>query len=453
MKARPQNTDIEIDLFRSELSSIINLDHELCRLAEKIDWNKFENDFAGYFPSTCGRPALPARLVVGIMYLKHAYGESDESVVAKWTENPYWQYFCGMTHFQHKLPFHPTSLIKWRKRLGVEGCEKLLQELVNVGIETEAIDKNDLKKVIVDTTVQEKAITFPTDSKLQNTARVLLLKEAKKHGLKLRQTYLRLGKKALFRGSRYAAAQQMKRARKQFKLIKKYLGCVYRDILRQLEKRAELKEYFTELLAKAEKLLRQKINDKNKLYSLHAPEVECIAKGKAHKKYEFGVKTGVVTTHKSNFVVGIQALPGNPYDGHTLTLSLDQVERIAGIRPSDSYVDLGYRGHGETKTRVHMARTKAATRTYALRKDLRRRSAIEPVIGHMKSDGLLGRNYLKGTLGDKINALFSGIGHDLRLILRKLRLFLLQFLVTLYAKFIGSYLKFLSVDNSMVGIF
>lgn len=386
MRAKPQRCDPNMDVGGTFLEFIINLNHELCLLADKINWQGFEEDFAGYFPVNRGNPALPARLVVGVLYLKHAFGLSDEEVVAQWVENPYWQYFCGMEHFQHRMPFHPTSLGKWRKRLGEEGCEKLLKELIDVAIKEKVIEEKDLQKVVVDTTVQEKAITYPTDSKLQHRARVLLLKEARKYGLKLRQSYVRLGKEALFRGGRYAAAQQMNRAKKQFKSVKRYLGCVYRDIERQLENKPEIKEHFSDLLGKAKRLLEQKREDKNKLYSLHAPEVECISKGKVHKKYEFVVKTGIVTTHKSNFVVGIQALPGNPYDGHTLTESLDQVEKLAGIRPENSYVDLGYRGHGEVKTKVHIARTKAATRTYALRRDMRRRNAIEPIIGHMKSE-------------------------------------------------------------------
>jgi IS5 family transposase len=425
----------QLDLLSPRLDSIIDLKHELCLLADKINWQKFELEFAGYFPAKVGNPALPSRLVLGVLYLKYVYGLSDEVVVARWTENPYWQYFCGLEYFQHKMPFHPTSLIKWRKRLGEDGCEKILKEIIDVGVKTETIEEKDLEKVVVDTTVQEKAVTFPTDAKLQHRARVLLVKEAKKCKLELRQTYLRVGKKALFMGHRYAAAKQMKRARKQFKSVKRYLGCVYRDIERQLEKQPQLQQRFDELLKKTERLLTQKRDDKNKLYSLHAPEVECIGKGKAHKKYEFGVKTTIATTHKSNFVVGIKALPGNPYDGHTLKEALDQVEELTGSRPNDGYVDLGYRQHDETQTNIHIARTKAVQQTYTLRKDMRRRNAIEPVIGHLKSDGHLGRNYLKGSLGDKINALFSGIGHNLRLILRKLRLFWLWFYWVLYTNF------------------
>lgn len=442
MKAKPQKHTQQTDFIHGDLEFLIDLNHELCLLAEIINWNKFEQEFAGYFQTTTGKPALPARLVVGILYLKHAFGYSDEEVVAKWVENPYWQYFCGMQYFQHELPFHPTSLVKWRKRLGVEGCEKLLKEIIDVALKEKVIEEKDLGKVIVDTTVQEKAITYPTDTKLQHRARLLLLKQARKAGIKLRQSYLRLGKQALFRGSRYAAAQQMKRANKQFKLVKRYLGCVYRDINRKLENKPNLKPQFAELLEKTEKLLNQKRDTKNKLYSLHAPEVECIAKGKVNKKYEFGVKTSITTTHKKNFVVGIKAMHGNPYDGHTLSEALDQVERLTGVRPSNSYVDLGYRGNNEIKCNVHISRTKRALKTYALRRDMRRRSAIEPVIGHMKSDGLLGRNYLKGTIGDKINALLCGAGHDLRIILRKLRLLWLKIFWILYKNFFRNLVEF-----------
>lgn len=442
MKAKPQKNTPQTNLLQNDLEFLLDLKHELCLLADRINWDKFEQDFAGYFPSTVGNPALPARLVVGVLYLKHAFALSDEVVVERWVENPYWQYFCGMQYFQHELPFHPTSLIKWRNRLGEAGCEKLLKELIEVAIREEVIEEKDLKKVIVDTTVQEKAISYPTDSKLQHRARLLLLKQAKKFGIKLRQSYLRLGKQALFRGSRYAQAKQMKRANKQFKLVKRYLGCVYRDIKRQLKNNPKLAIHFNELLEKSEKLLNQKREDKNKLYSLHVPEVECIAKGKANKKYEFGVKTSIATTHKNSFVVGMKALAGNPYDGHTLSDALDQVESLTGIRPSDSYVDLGYRGNNEKKCNVHITRSKTALRTYSLRKAMRRRNAIEAVIGHMKSDGLLGKNYLKGNIGDKINALLCGIGHDLRIILKKLRLFWLQIFWSLQKKFTDDFMKF-----------
>lgn len=438
MKAKPKIIDQTPDLFRSELKSILNLRHELCLLAEKISWNYLDSEFGKLFPSHTGCPATPTRLIVGLFYLKAAYKVSDEDLPRKWVENPYWQYFCGEQYMCHEFPIDPSSLSKWRKRLKKVDLEKLLAETINVGLKTEVIRKKDLNKAIVDTTVQEKAIAFPTDSKLYHRARVLLVKLSKKHGIKLKQTYVRLGKQALFKGCNYGRARQMRRARKQTKKLKIYLGRVYRDLLRKLEEKPELKNEFAELLGRTEKLLRQKRNDKNKLYSMHAPEVECIGKGKAHKRYEFGVKASFTCTHKNNFIIGANSLPENPYDGHTLKDALNQVERLTGIRPNETYVDLGYRGHDETKSNVYIARQKKNKKNRALRKAMKRRGAIEPIIGHTKSDGHLGRNYLKGSDGDRFNVIMSAIGFNLRQILRKLRIFLLYFLFRFYGKIISN---------------
>lgn len=418
-------------MFRSELKSILNLRHELCQLSELIDWNKFDNEFGRLFPSHTGKPATASRLVVGLFYLKHAFNLSDEELIDRWVENPYWQYFCGEQYLQHHFPVDPTSLTKWRKRLKEAGCESLLEETIRVGLKTETVKQTDLKRVITDTTVQEKAITHPTDAKLYHHGRELLVDLAKEHDLPLRQSYTRLSKEGLFKCNNYFRAQQTKRAKKQVKKLKTYLGCVYRDILRQLEQRNDIKPFFDGLLQKVNRLLTQKKEDKNKLYSLHAPEVECIGKGKANKRYEFGVKVSLSTTHRSNFILGLQALQGNPYDGHTLLSALDQVERLTGVRPNECYVDLGYRGHEETKTEVFISKKRRNHLTRAIKKALKRRNAIEPVIGHLKTDHHLGRNYLKGTLGDKVNAILSGVGYNFRAILRKLRLFWL-FILSLF---------------------
>lgn len=165
---------------------------------------------------------------------------------------------------------------------------------------------------------------------------------------------------------------------------------------------------------------------------MHAPEVECIAKGKAHKPYEFGVKVGVVTTSKESFVVGMKALPGNPYDGHTLEASLEQAARLTGMAPKEVYVDRGYRGHGVTleTLKVWIAGARRGV-TVAIKKKLKRRNAIEPVIGHLKSDGRLARNFLKGALGDAMNALLCGAGHNLRKILRQLALLCTQIRISI----------------------
>jgi IS5 family transposase len=242
----------------------------------------------------------------------------------------------------------------------------------------------------------------------------------------LRQSYARKGPQALFKANRYGHARQYRRMRSRVKKLHIYLGRVVRDIERKTANQAEKQVAFAEELGLAKRLLAQQKKDKNKLYSLHAPEVECISKGKAHKRYEFGVKASITTTNKSNFVVGGMALPGNPFDGHTLTQALEQVRRMTGSVIEEAFVDRGYRGHGETQTTVYISGQRRGIKTQRLKCSLKRRQAIEPVIGHLKSDGLLGRNYLKGTEGDQMNVMLSCAGHNLRLILRQIRIFCTQ---------------------------
>lgn len=409
-----------MELFRERLENILNRHHELYRLAGLIDWSVFEKEFGKLYAAKKGRPGIPIRLMVGLSYLGHTYGLSDEAVVAKWIENPYWQHFCGETYFQHQLPIDSSSMSRWRKRIGEKGCELVLAETLQAGLRTGVVKESSLKRVNVDTTVQPKAVRYPTDSRSYNRCRERLVRLAQKSGIKLRQSYARLGPRALRKASSYAHARQFKRAKKEVRRLKTYLGRVYRDILRKVLPDPDLHAEFHEELWLTERMLDQKQHDKNKLYSIHAPEVECIAKGKVHKKYEFGVKVSVATTSRDNFVVGMQALPGNPFDGHTLEGALDQVTRLSGVVPERCYVDRGYRGQGVKKTSVFISGQKRGV-TPTIRKELRRRSAVEPIIGHMKEDGKLGRNWLKESIGDKINALLCGAGHNMRIILRKLR--------------------------------
>ncbi|MGH8545971.1 MAG: IS5 family transposase, partial [Gammaproteobacteria bacterium] len=404
---------------------LIDRRHELVKLAELIDWRHFDREWGEAFCEN-GRPAIATRLIAGLHYLKHTYGLSDEQVVQRWSENPYWQYFCGETYFQHELPLNPSSLTRWRQRLGDRGMESLLSATIDAAIESKAVKARDLKRVTVDTTVQEKAIAFPTDSKLYNRARERLVRLAKAHGVPLRQSYVRLGPRLLFKNNRYGYARQTRRMRRTTSKLRTVLGRVVRDIERKLANQPEpVRATFAEPLALSKRLLAQQRQDKNKLYAMHAPEVECIAKGKVPKRYEFGVKVSIATTNRSNLVVGAQSMPGNPHDGHTLKQALQQVERLTGQRPERCYVDLGYRGHDVTDVTVFKARQKRDVTT-SIRRELKRRNAIEPIIGHMKSDGLLHRNYLKGTQGDAINALLCGAGQNLRLILRYLRIFWLK---------------------------
>ena len=407
------------DLFRARLDQILNPRHPLYRLAGQIHWSVFEESLGAFYVEDKGRPGLPVRLMVGLHYLKHAFDESDESVVAKLLENAYWQYFCGFAYFQHQLPLDPSSMTRWRQRVGPEGIEKLLGETLEAAKRGKVLKKHHLERVNVDTTVQEKAIAFPTDARLYDKARCLLVAAAQERGIELRQSYKRLGKTALVMQGRYAHARQMKRAQRQTKKLKTYLGRVIRDIRRKCP---EPDEDLAILLERAERLHRQQRHDKGKLYSMHAPEVQCIAKGKAHKKYEFGCKVSVASTSKDNWIVGIDALQGNPYDGHTLKAALKQVERLTGWTVGNAYCDRGYQGNPRVlnKATVHVCRGRKKSMSRTDWKWVKRRVAVEPLIGHLKADHRMERNYLKGVTGDRMNALLAGCGFNIRKLLREL---------------------------------
>ena len=432
MRPKEPLTTTTDDLFRARLSNIINPRHELVRLAQMIDWRMFETAFGPLYAEV-GRPGLPTRLMVGLHLLKQVFNLSDEVVCARWVENPYYQHFCGFDYFRHDLPVDRSSMTRWRERIGPAGMEVLLKATIAAGLDGGVVAAKELERVTVDTTVQPKAVTHPSDARLYHRGREILARLAARHGLGLRQSYARLGKRAMRRAGAYLHARQNNRAKREIKRLKTFLGRVSRDIRRKLAGNHALAPHFARALALVDRLLAQQRHDTGKLYSLHAPEVECLAKGKAHKKYEFGVKVSVAVTNRSGFVLGVMALPGNPGacpragrrpdpgDGHTLDGTARQVERLTGTPIARLYVDRGYRGHNDRrKDRVFLSGQRRGL-TPTIRKELRRRSAIEPAIGHMKSDGRLGRNYLLGTLGDAINAILAGVGYNLRLILNWLR--------------------------------
>ena len=430
LRENPERTGQE-DLFRARLVSIIDMKHELVKLAGLIDWGGLAKDLAGFYCADNGRPGGSIRLMAGLCFLKDMKGLSDEEVCAAWRENPYFQYFCGEEYFQHRLPVEPPSLSIFRKRIGEKGVERLLAETVELGLKTGTVTKNEIENVNVDTTVQEKAIRFPTDTQLCHKAREELVKAAARLKVPLRQTYVRKSKQAVLLANRCMAARQVERGRRMIKKIRNYLGRVIRDIERACEKTPHLQGAFQAELAKARTIFAQALNPKaaEKIYSWHAPETECIAKGKVHKKYEFGCKASIASTNKSNFIVGAMAHHGKPYDGHTLRTVLEQVKRLTGIKPREANADLGYRGHGITKEKdgceVIRPRQKRGM-TPAKRKRQRRRAAIEPVIGHCKNDRKVGpRNWLAGKQGDSTNAIAMAIGFNLRKILRKIFLWLL----------------------------
>ena len=439
------------DIFRGRLSNELNPKHEMMILSKMIPWNDLEEEFSDLYQSkrnAGGQPPKPIRLMIGILLLQHLHNLSDEQVVRGWVENPYWQFFCGYDFLQWNFPINPSSLTRFRNRLGSGRMERILSLTITVAVKSEAIKVKDLKKVIVDTTVMPKNIEFPTDSKLLGKARVRLVKFANKHGISLRQNYNLIAKTLLRKISGYLHAKQMKRARKAIKHLKTIAWRVVRDVERKIKINPEQKirdnlaEIFSPILNQTKQLLLQERTSKNKIYSLHEPDAACISKGKAHKRYEFGCKVSVTTTHKQGLVISSEALPGNPYDGHTLKPALESSERITGVEIESAFVDKGYKGHGvesdplRNHTKVFISGQRRDI-TKSIKKHLKRRSAIEPLIGHMKQEGKLDLCRLKGVIGDQINALLTGIGHNLRLILnhirkllklRNLRNFLIQIL-------------------------
>lgn len=433
MKHRPRPEEQD-DLLRPRLVDMIDMRHELAKLAGLIDWEFFESEWAGFFPSTTGRPATSPRLVAGLLYLQHAYGLSDEAVIARWVENPYYQHFTGETFFQHRPPIDPSSLVRWRKRIGEDGVEWLLTKTIEAGRKSGVVDDSSLSRVAVDTTVMEKNIAHPTDSRLYEKARRQLVALAAEAGIELRQSYNRLAPRLALQVGRYAHARQFRRMRKALRKLKGYTGRVMRDLRRHLDEIPDggLRTRVLEALWLVSRLLHQGPKSQGKIYALHEPEVDCISKGKARVRYEFGTKVSIVTTIDEGFVVGTRAFPGNPYDGHTLSEALEQVEILTEQKPSLAVVDRGYRGHGVETTKVLISGTRKGI-TPALAKLLRRRSAIEPEIGHMKSDGRLARCPLKGAIGDAIFALLCGCGHNIRKILAHLRAIITAILAAVLA--------------------
>lgn len=412
---KPPQKNRQKDLFRVELSRIMDPKHGLVKLASVVDWDRLDDLFGSTYCPDNGRPGISTRLMVALHYLKYNHNLSDEDVVAGWVENPYWQYFSGMKYFEHKPPLDPSSMTRWRKRIGESGAEELLKETIAAGLKIKAVKLFQLKRVNIDTTVQEKEIRFPTDARLYDRARQRLVDHAKEHGIKLRQNYNRKSKEMLCRQSRYSHAKQMKRAKKCTRKLKTYLGRVIRDIERNCPRPdPDLQS----LLNVGTRILEQQKHDKNKIYSVHEPHVECISKGKAHKRYEFGCKVSVAATSRGGWFVGARALHGNPYDGHTLKEALKQVERVAG-NPEHAFVDMGYRGHGYSgEVKVHVDKRRRGRTAKSLWRWMKRRAAIEPGIGHLKREHRMDRNRLKGTIGDQLNAIFSAAGMNFHKLLK-----------------------------------
>ncbi len=423
--AKPRD-DRQRDLLRPGLEEIIDLGHPLVRLGQEIDWGFLDRRFSSVCAAGDGRPPLPTRLVAGLFILKHTHNLSDEVLCARWLENPYYQFFCGELSFCHRLPFDRSSLTHWRQRLGEDELAALVQESLAVAHKTGALATRDLERVVVDTTVQPKAIAHPTDARLCHRALTKLVELAKRHDVPLRQSYLRVAKRAALMVGRYTHAHQFKRARRELKFLRTRLGRVIRDIGRKIAGHPALRARFADLLGLAVRVRFQDHRQRGpKVYALHAPELECIGKGKARAPYEFGCKVSVATPATKpkggQFVLHAKAVHGNPFDGHTLGPVIAELEALTGVETRRIHVDKGYRGHNHPhKFRVWISgQVRRVTRP--IRREMKRRAAVEPVIGHLKAEHRMDRNYLKGRAGDRANAVLAAAGYNFALLLRWLR--------------------------------
>ena len=433
MRPRERRESGQGDLLRVRLDQIIDMSHALAKLARAIDWSFLEERFGAVYSDGPGQPPLPTRLMAGLAILKHTFDLSDEVLCERWVENPYYQYLCGEEFFQHRLIFDRSSLTRWRQRMGEEKLQALLQESLSVAHRTGALASRDLERVAVDTTVQPKAIAHPTDARLMHRAIEKLVALARKEGVPLRQSYLRVAKRAAIMAGRYIHAHQFKRAQRRLKFLRTRLGRVIRDIRRKIDGDELLEDRFGGLLDLAIKVRHQDHRQRGpKVYALHAPEVECIGKGKARAPYEFGCKVSVATPvtqpRGGQFVLHARALHGNPFDGHTLGPVVADMERLTGVVANRVHVDKGYRGHNHPDRFKVWISGQVRRVTKTIRREMKRRAAIEPMIGHIKLEHRMDRNYLKGRDGDRNNAVLAAAGYNFSLLLRWLRLLLRKIL-------------------------
>ena len=421
-----ESEELQLELGKALLSSFLNMKDELVLLGNAINWKHLCESFGKSFHVSQGRPGLSTRLMVGLTYLKYLHNLSDEKVIKQFSQNPYWQYFCGFNYFQTQMPCEGSSLTRFRERLGEEGAEKLLSETVEIARRAGLLKRKVLREVIVDTTVQEKNISYPTDARLINKAREKLVKEAREDDIVLRQSYKFKGKSESVKSSRYFHARQYKRGKASVKRQKMWLGRVIRDIKRKCY--VEPSEKLKRALELGQRVFDQERRSKNKIYSLHEPQVECISKGKVHRPYEFGNKVSFTVSSVGSWILGAKSFFGNPFDGKTLIEAIEQTERLTGEEIKRIGVDRGYRGkvyHPEGKETLisGVGRVKSSVRRF-----LKRRSSIEPVIGHMKQEHRLGANYLGGIEGDRFNPILAASAFNLQKLLRSFALTFFYFL-------------------------
>jgi len=418
MKGKKTN-QIQRDFFKPLLTDFIDLTHELILLSNKIDWDYFEQDFAQYYSNT-GQPAMPIRLMVGSLLLKRIYNLSDERLCEAWAMNPYMQYFCGMAHFEHQFPCDPSDFVHFRKRIGESGVEKIFAYSVLL-FGTQAKEKVQLS----DTTVSENNTTYPTDSKLAKKIIDKCNKIAYNEGVVQRQSYVRVSKQLVRDTHNRTHPKRYKKAKKADAKLKTIAGRLLRELERKIPQ--DVLKCYQEEFNLYWKVLQQKRRDKDKTYSLHKPFTACIAKGKAHKKYEFGTKVGLTTTYNSLIITAIKSFDGNPHDSKTIEPLLDQMVSTINYTPEEIVYDRGGKGQKQIKN------TKISTPDYRplkryteyqkriKRKKFRRRAAIEPVIGHLKTDFRLNQNYLWGEQSSQINAFLAATGWNLKKMMKQLK--------------------------------
>ena len=401
----------QLSFCQQSLAEQLNPKHPLYRLADTIPWQSLEKEFAVHYSHT-GRKAHPIRLMVGLLILKQLRNLSDESVVERWVENGYYQYFCGEAFFQWEFPCHPTDLVLFRKRIGEEGVQMILQ--ISIDLHGK---KAQEREILIDSTVQEKNITFPTDSKLYKKIADKCVAIAEEEEVKLRQSYRRTVKKLMLDQRFRNHPRNSKKARRSTRKLKTIAGRLVRDLCRKLPQ--NILTYYEELFEIFNRVLDQTRNSPNKIYSIHEPQVYCIGKGKAHKKYEFGAKASIAVTKDSGVIVGAVSHPENIHDSKTLVEVISQSSELRGQCPTVAICDKGYRGKskvGETRILIPKPSVKRATvyQRQKARKRFRRRAGIEPIIGHLKFDFRMIRNYLKGSAGDSINLMLAAAAFNFK---------------------------------------
>lgn len=420
-------------LFQDELSIELDPKHKLYKLRKLINWSGLQKELSPIVNvKEYGRNKKSIRVMLGLTMLQAMYNYSDAATSEILGENTYWQYFCGYEYGISTSGVSETSIRRFRKTLGEEGHEIILKELVRIGLKTSVIKKKDITSAIIDTTVQIKNIKYPHDAYLLGKSREELVKLSRKLGFKLNETYKKQYKYGLLKLWRYKVTSKSKKRLKVMKHLKILVGRLIRVFDRNLEiSNNDLNEEDKKVLEKVKRIHAQSfLNKKEKeeykkagnkvLYSFHAEEVECIGKGKLHKPYEFGNKVALGVSGKGSFILGIKSFHGNPYDGHTLAQTVEKIEASTEEEIERIFVDLGYRGNNyPQKSKIYTPWTKKKI-TPALKIMQKRRSAIEPVIGHLKKYGRMAQNFLKGVIGDILNPLISAIGFNLKSIANKI---------------------------------